>query len=551
MINHFRNIFRRKIQLSELAPSINRRLVSKALSALNCQYQWKKDGEDQTAFYDFQSGHFGIRVQQNAPNVLLSFPYIAEAPMEHVNNVRQLCNQFNLSSDGPRFTYVIDEEKNVINVHLLHSLLLDEDRARDILSRTMTDLFGWQNVFVRKLGDLVDIQKNTKSPDVELTSKQLSRELFMLREQELNHQAAVPRWRENEVEKITFSQWMKTVFGIDDFFPSQLMICSDEPKTVTEKEAINNLSFASLLIENGKFVRKEATLSLVFFQTSEPDRRRFMTLFVQQADGSEQALYYRVTATVMPLLPNGDAPLRTRQYQPTVRTTLLAYDLRTDKQLLDEFNFMWEDAKDKIAKGETGQLTEEQLFIAKISLRNVAHFMYRGKQLYLSGRHYEAALWLENAFHILHDSFSELNTTDHENFFEICYMLGFCHSNMQDYERAFYYLTFTLGLNRITYTEEYINCLVNMSDFRAMGYINSIIADIENIYNNGEEDENPEPHLQSFLSFLYRRKAYVLIEKKNYDAAEALLKHLLNDPNSSEYALKELVYLQKLREKKE
>lgn len=551
MMNHFRNIFRRKIQLSELDPSTNRRLVSKALSALNCEYQWKKDGEDQTAFYDFQSGHFGIRVQQNAPNVLLSFPYIAEAPMEHVNNVRQLCNQFNLSSDGPRFTYVIDEEKNVINVHLLHSLLLDEDRARDILSRTMTDLFGWQNVFVRKLGDLVDIQKNAKSPDVELTSKQLSRELFMLREQELNHQAAAPRWRENETEKITFEQWVKTVFGINNFFPSQLMICSDEAKIITEKDAISNFSFASLLIENGKFVKKEATLSLVFFQTSEPDRRRFMTLFVQQADASEQALYYRVTATVMPLLPTGDEPMGRKHYQPTVRTTLLAHDLRTDKQLLDEFNFMWEDAKDKIAKGETDQLTEEQQFVAKISLPDVARFMYRGKQLYLSSRHYEAALWLENAFHILHDNFSEFKTSDHDNFFEICYMLGFCYSVMREYERAFYYLTFTLGLNRITYTEEYINCLVNMGDFRAIAYINSIITDIENICNSGGEEENPEPNLQAFLSFLYRRKAYILIEQKEYDAAEALLKHLLNDPNSSEYALKELVYLQKLREKKE
>ena len=53
--------------------------------------------------------------------------------------------------------------------------------------------------------------------------------------------------------------------------------------------------------------------------------------------------------------------------------------------------------------------------------------------------------------------------------------------------------------------------------------------------------------MQAFISFLHRRKAYIYVEQGKFEDAEALLKSLLNDPYSSDFALKELAYLQRLR----
>jgi hypothetical protein len=53
----------------------------------------------------------------------------------------------------------------------------------------------------------------------------------------------------------------------------------------------------------------------------------------------------------------------------------------------------------------------------------------------------------------------------------------------------------------------------------------------------------------SFNSFLKRRKSYVLIETGRYDEARAILNELLNDPDSSDFAMSELAYLQKITEK--
>ena len=137
MIDKIRKIFRQPLQLSNLTPDENRRIVSKALKALNCTGEWQEEKDAATVRFDFQSGHFGISISSRHPQVELSFLFFAEADMNDINIVRQVCNQSNLNSDGPRFTYTVNEKTNVIDLHILTMLLLDEDRAKDILSSAM------------------------------------------------------------------------------------------------------------------------------------------------------------------------------------------------------------------------------------------------------------------------------------------------------------------------------------------------------------------------------------------------------------------------------
>ena len=43
--------------------------------------------------------------------------------MEEINLIRHVCNQFNINSDGPRFAYSVNEETNVIDLHIMTTLL--------------------------------------------------------------------------------------------------------------------------------------------------------------------------------------------------------------------------------------------------------------------------------------------------------------------------------------------------------------------------------------------------------------------------------------------
>ena len=548
MMNIIRNLFKPSLRLSDLDLSENRRIVSKALKALNCTGEWRKEGDAALVRYTFQSGHFGIRIIGNCPQVELSYLFFAEAEMKDINIVRHVCNHFNLNSTGPRFSYSINEETNIIDMHILTPLLLDDDRAKDILSSAMVDMFLWQNSFIRSLTDVKKEAKSSATSDLEWSEKEVARDFFLLREQELRHQKKGAEWRQNDKEAATLKQWMDKVFGLVDVVFSELTVVTDAVTVINDRESIASYNLSETLIVDGAFVRQKAMLDLVFFLPAHPTTRRRMTFSIQQADGCEDVLYYQVVATLLPLPSGIGRPLHSKEVQVQSHSVLLAYDLRSTKQLQDEFVYMWKEAKSKVANGEENQLTEEQRLIANVESVDAARFVYRSRTLYRQKRYYEAISCLENAYRLLNSNIDKKSLEERNLFLEVCYMLGFCYNELQQYDRAYYYLTFVTGINRTLYAEEYVNCMIYLGDYRSLMTIDGILEDLHNSIVEDEEGE-VEQSVHPFLQFLYRRKAYVLVELHRFDEAEEMLRQMIDDPESGDFALDELAYIQQLREK--
>ena len=547
-MNIIRNLFKPSLRLSDLDLGENRRIVSKALKALNCTGEWRKESDAAIVRYTFQSGHFGIRIIGNCPQVELSYLFFAEAEMKDINIVRHVCNHFNLNSTGPRFSYSINEETNIIDMHILTPLLLDDDRAKDILSSAMVDMFLWQNSFIRSLTDVKKEAKSSATSDLEWSEKEVARDFFLLREQELRHQKKGAEWRQNDKEAATLKQWMDKVFGLVDVVFSELMVVTDTVTVINDRESIASYNLSDTLIADGAFVRQKAMLDLVFFLPAHPTTRRRMTFSIQQADGCEDVLYYQVVATLLPLPSGIGRPLHSKEVQVQSHSVLLAYDLRSTKQLQDEFVYMWKEAKSKVANGEENQLTEEQRLIANVESVDAARFVYRSRTLYRQKRYYEAISCLENAYRLLNSNIDKKSLEERNLFLEVCYMLGFCYNELQQYDRAYYYLTFVTGINRTLYAEEYVNCMIYLGDYRSLMTIDGILEDLHNSIVEDEEGE-VEQSVHPFLQFLYRRKAYVLIELHRFDEAEEMLRQMIDDPESGDFALDELAYIQQLREK--
>ena len=547
-MNMIRNLFKPSLRLSDLDLSENRRIVSKALKALNCTGEWRKEGDAALVRYTFQSGHFGIRIIGNCPQVELSYLFFAEAEMKDINIVRHVCNHFNLNSTGPRFSYSINEETNIIDMHILTPLLLDDDRAKDILSSAMVDMFLWQNSFIRSLTDVKKEAKSSATSDLEWSEKEVARDFFLLREQELRHQKKGAEWRQNDKEAATLKQWMDKVFGFVDVVFSELMVVTDTVTVINDRESIASYNLSDTLIADGAFVRQKAVLDLVFFLPAHPTTRRRMTFSIQQADGCEDVLYYQVVATLLPLPSGIGRPLHSKEVQVQSHSVLLAYDLRSTKQLQDEFVYMWKEAKSKVANGEENQLTEEQRLIANVESVDAARFVYRSRTLHRQKRYYEAISCLETAYRLLNSNIDKKSLEERNLFLEVCYMLGFCYNELQQYDRAYYYLTFVTGVNRTLYAEEYVNCMIYLGDYRSLMTIDGILEDLHNSIVEDEEGE-VEQSVHSFLQFLYRRKAYVLVELHRFDEAEEMLRQMIDDPESGDFALDELAYIQQLREK--
>ena len=548
MMNLIRKLFNPPLRLSSLDMGENKRIVSKALKELNCIGEWREEKDAAIVRFGFQSGHFGIRIIGNCPQVELSYLFFAEAEMKDINIVRHVCNHFNLNSTGPRFSYSINEETNIIDMHILTPLLLDDDRAKDILSSAMVDMFLWQNSFIRSLTDVKKEAKSSATSDLEWSEKEVARDFFLLREQELRHQKKGAEWRQNDKEAATLKQWMDKVFGLVDVVFSELTVVTDTVTVINDRESIASYNLSDTLIVDGAFVRQKAMLDLVFFLPAHPTTRRRMTFSIQQADGCEDVLYYQVVATLLPLPSGIGRPLHSKEVQVQSHSVLLAYDLRSTKQLQDEFVYMWKEAKSKVANGEENQLTEEQRLIANVESVDAARFVYRSRTLYRQKRYYEAISCLENAYRLLNSNIDKKSLEERNLFLEVCYMLGFCYNELQQYDRAYYYLTFVTGVNRTLYAEEYVNCMIYLGDYRSLMTIDGILEDLHNSIVEDEEGE-VEQSVHPFLQFLYRRKAYVLVELHRFDEAEEMLRQMIDDPESGDFALDELAYIQQLREK--
>ncbi|MDD6553480.1 MAG: hypothetical protein PUF37_07855 [Prevotellaceae bacterium] len=568
----------------------NLHLLKQALRALNCKYKIAKDHDDRIVRYDYQNGHFQIRIPADSPFVQLIYPFFFTTSADHLEAVRTICNKCNLSNAMCHIIYTSNAEKNVLDVHLTAGLLLTEKTSRKTLERVMRNAFAWQNTFEKLFKAHLEESAHEQTQDNERDTLQFSRELFLLREQELLTQPLPTVERSTEEKPVTLGDTVARIFGLHSMEPLNLQITLvsqqhddkgqlAEPKmrVLTDSDEIRGLALPTLLYDSdGNVLADEATLLLEYIDLSNTTTRQ-LSLVLNTEKESGPTSYYRITMTLLPLSLSREVTAESRENRVETVSVLAAYDRRGAEEKTAEFNYMWKEA---MAKGQADgknsdeELTPEERFICHCQDSHAARWCYEGRKYYLAGRFLEALTPLLNAFDVLEGQYDKMDDNQREQFHDLCYMIGFCYCELQRYEEGYFYLNIIMPLNRITYTEEFINCIVNMNDFRAVHYIDGLLMTLEHPIidiqqgddddeeedeeENGDGGQTAESHgnnetfgyLTAFKNFLRRRKAYALINFGHHEEAEKLLREMLNEPDNSDFAIQELAYLQKIKEEK-
>ncbi len=515
-------------------------LVEKVLKNLNCQGEWKGTGSNQMLDFVFQSGNFRLYFNESSPYVNLTYPVFFSTSMENLNLIRSLCNQTNINTDLTKVIYSINEEKSEIDLHIVTSLYLEESSAQAIMVRNMTDAFQWHTAFVRKFESLLEEQKKNKTDDLEASNKEFDREMFLLRQQEMRRQPT-GEWRTNSTGRISLGQFLDKALSLTDVTPVSLNLFADDASEEWQ-ENILDFDLAKAICPENRPPRKRAVLSLVYINPALPGIEQWLTLQLSFEGDDKHTVWFRVTTCHTPLAK--EKPQHQSGLLPL--SVLMAMDRVSVKQWTDEFNYMWQDAADKMEKGDVDSLSEEQRLIWFVDNPKMAETLYKGHKLFVSGRYYEALLYLENAYWQLQDAYEHLSSQFRDAFFEVGYMVGFCYSELHQYTRAQYYLEIIEQLHRVKYTEEYVNVMVNMGDFRALNLVDDLLGKMSERLR--DEDE-PEAFLLAFVAFLNRRKAYLLVEHGRMEEAKALLNTMLEDPANRDFAINELAYIQRLEKK--
>ncbi len=526
--------------------AFNTMLVKMALKKFNCKYRIEneKDHNGVLYHYDYQTGHFCIRIEKGTPYIRLTYPFFFSVSLDHIALVRSLSNQCSFSSEMCRIVYTLNTDQNFVDLHIVSGLLLTVKNAVEILEREMLDMFRWQNTFVNRFRELEKVNQETEQKDFEINSAEWGREMFLLHEQEMMHQKSGPSWRGDKDEKITIDKLLNTLFGVKQFEPVSLRLSIERMQPLEDAKEIHGYDVSSLLIENGKQIREEASMELQYVDLSGP-LNRTMEFHLNSENTTERTIYYRITMTLIPLSVNRHIPIGSELTKSKVVSILAAYDLTCPEERLAEFHLMWEDALQKRKRDQEKEMTEEQKLMCESSQPKLAYLVFRGKRLFLNHCFYEALQYLLDAFNFEQSIYGELKPAEKNLFYEVCYLIGFCYCELNLYRQAYYYLDIVFPLHRVTYTEELVNSLVNGHDFRAINFIDGLL---ENVENNIAVNEQEDMVVNSFTNFLKRRKAYVYIDLQRYDEAEALLKKMLDDPDNTDFAIGELAYLQKIKE---
>ena len=546
MSNFWKNILGRQDNLGdangteELSVDVpsRERLVDMAMHKLNTEVKWESEEKDRVANFDYQNGHFQLRVEDGNPYVRVLYPFVFTTEMDNLQLVRHVCNEFNANGDNEKVIYTVNGKKNEIDIHVLASILVMPTNVVNVISRTLGRMFGWQNAFVRKFEKLRQRSEGDKARDPERLDGEWTRELSLMREMEISHQpigelrsATPPR------EPLRLGELLRTVLGVEKPFRRLSLWLGEQHVVVDDSDSINRFD----LVGKARELRKGEYLTAVVELTRlEHDERREDVSITLKAEGEdEQAAYYRMSCHKMP----NETPASVGYMENGVEavTFIVACDKMDGKQRNDEFRYMWKEAVEMHKKGEDDQMTPEQQLACEILDENVAGFIYRGKRLFLQKRFAEALVPLEHAFKKMQREFDTFKSSMKDVFFEVAYHIGFCHCELRHFVQAAYYLELLMPLHRINYTIEYVNCLCNAGDMRAENIVNELL--VQTAPERYDDEDGVPQQVQAFRHFLRRRKVYLDIEKGKYAAARSTLREMLNEPENADFAIQELAYI--------
>jgi tetratricopeptide (TPR) repeat protein len=413
-------------------------------------------------------------------------------------------------------------------------------------------------------------KKETPKKDTVLEFKdgsQVDFDIFWLqRELEFQHQSDKIQFRTNENHSLKFGELVNSLFDIRKNELSALSINDGNLKTITGEDEIWNYEFLQHYKRNEKgeynYFREgcsglanQIVLTLAYrtYEKSKSDNDKsiskkdaILIVHLQYPEGLKDKVLYVQTTFCQPtvMLERSKKGINP---QPKTLSILIGFDFKPIEEITQEFFSVFNSAKDKLNTNRTNELNYLETELLEVLFHpQIAKEFYFGKKVMSENRFWDAIEYFNNAFNALQQKWWDDQLTDEEfqTFIESSFLIGYCYYELGLFDKSYKYLEFSAknSKNGYKYQSEYINCLIALKDIRSLMIIEH---NLELLTKKTEEDRTEYDY--EFFMFLLRRKAYCMIELKQYDAADDILKHILKNDPENEFAKKEIEYIKQLK----
>lgn len=311
------------------------------------------------------------------------------------------------------------------------------------------------------------------------------------------------------------------------------LVCNGRIERRTELLSILSFRLKDAVMDEKGQAGKDALICITLAEWQ-------LVIALEKAEGSnERSLYYKLSAMRTDRV---DAFFDETQ-KGRVFSSMIEVRLTTDHDDYWELKYMLDDAKEKAANKQFDELTEEQQALLAYTEPTLQTTIYWGKKFFRQQCYLQALGCYLSIFRYYQVHWTELPERGKEEYYVICYHIGFVYLTLGHFEKAYYYLTNAKRNSSIHAIRDFTNCLVEMKDTGALEYIYSMVSLVgSQIKMYGDEKNTLFP----LYHFLRRRAAQVLVNLKYYSQARELLYQMLGEEENREFAERELQYLESM-----
>ncbi len=254
--------------------------------------------------------------------------------------------------------------------------------------------------------------------------------------------------------------------------------------------------------------------------------------------------YMRVSVMIPNFSPTDDFRNSHTGNAPFTTSFVLSYDVASPGNRLTKYEEI-EAALCSKANNPEELDEEERIVLEGITYsKTLGYDLGYGRWLVTQNRFADALAYLLRAYDFIKNVVVTNYTQVHKLFSELSFCIGFCFNELEQFDRAYYFLS-QISQNELNRTNKYaielINSMVNAKNPNAY----SILWEWINEFQEGKRPCESEED-EAFYCFLARRMAYLLCEYKMWDQARELLMSMKDHPLCHDFVMAELAYIDRM-----
>lgn len=217
---------------------------------------------------------------------------------------------------------------------------------------------------------------------------------------------------------------------------------------------------------------------------------------------------------------------------------------RTAEQEYWEAKYLWEDAHDKVENNQQKDLTEEQRWILDIKTSDCDSDIFWGKRFSTSGCYIQSLWHFRRALDEIVTSWGSLDNDGKTVYYRLQQCIAADYYKLGMYEKAYAYISSCMGRAQDeNSTVILIDSLCMMRDLRAIEVIDSFRNSLEDVLDHIEEDGGSVDMANRMFAYFDKRSLYMLVLFNRLGEAENLANEMIEANVATEYAQKELKYI--------